>query len=65
MPREEGLLESGLIQNVVNDCREVQSTTFVPAVGPKLRTRAACVEIGVVLGEGVPSGVEHPDVVTY
>jgi len=37
----------------------------MPAEGPELWAGAACVKVGVVLGIGVATGVDHPDIITW
>jgi hypothetical protein len=37
----------------------------MPAEGPELWAGAARVKVGVVLGIGVATGVDHPDIITW
>ncbi len=37
----------------------------MPAEGPELWAGTACVKVGVVLGIGVATGVDHPDIITW
>ena len=62
---KEDLFLTGLLQNVINNCRVVLSPSFVPTIVPEVRAGAARVEVGVISGISVAPYVHHPNIIAY
>ena len=65
MSNIEETLFAGRLENVIDDGGKVLGGALVKAEAPEVRTLAARIKRGVVLGVGVASGVHHPNIISF